>query len=539
MTKTQVQEPRILKNSIWNIVGQILPILVGVVSIPFLLKNMGSDRFAVLTLIWMITGYFGIFDLGLSRALTQSVAEKLALSRQTEIPDLVNSVLWLMIAVGALAGAVAWAITPYGLEHWIKIPEVVQGGLQRDSMSSEEFRAEVLMSALYVALAIPWIVSSTALKGALEAAHRFDWVNGLRVPLSCSLYVVPVFLSFWNPGLPGIVFSIFVVRVVGFFGYWVVSKRIFPGLRMRPIYVHSAVRPLYHFGFWMTVSNIVGPILSQLDRFYVGAVVSLEAVAYYATPYEMISKIYGLPTAIGSVLFPSMTHAFSKDQAADTIEAHSGTPRYRHTESLYLRSFKYLCLTTFPIMLLAALFSKEILGLWLGAEFAAHSARVLQILALGIFINSIGIVPYTFLQAVGKPNYTAQLHLFELPVFIVMLKTLTAQYGINGTAWAWTLRVCLDSALLLWITHQKVLPVRKFGKFSFWVLRLTIFLIAIAGIYYLIDEVSLVPRMAASFGLVAVFCWTTYHKILDETEREFLHSKMDHLRRLLKEGKHL
>ena len=38
----------------------------------------------------------------------------------------------------------------------------------------------------------------------------------------------------------------------------------------------------------MTVSNVVSPLMSSLDRFVVGAVLSMTAVAYYATAYEAV-----------------------------------------------------------------------------------------------------------------------------------------------------------------------------------------------------------------------------------------------------------
>ena len=59
----------IARNTIWNIVGQSLPLLLAVVAIPLLIRRLGVDRFGVLTLAWALVGYFGLFDLGLGRAL--------------------------------------------------------------------------------------------------------------------------------------------------------------------------------------------------------------------------------------------------------------------------------------------------------------------------------------------------------------------------------------------------------------------------------------------------------------------------------------
>src|SRR5215472_7625436 len=65
------------RNSVWNLAGQILPLLVAVVSIPVLVRGLGTDRFGILLIAWAVIGYFGIFDFGISRALTQLVARRL------------------------------------------------------------------------------------------------------------------------------------------------------------------------------------------------------------------------------------------------------------------------------------------------------------------------------------------------------------------------------------------------------------------------------------------------------------------------------
>ena len=62
---------------------------VAVVTIPALIGRLGTDRFGVLTLAWILLGYFSLFDLGLGRALTKMVAEQLGLGQERDIPGLV------------------------------------------------------------------------------------------------------------------------------------------------------------------------------------------------------------------------------------------------------------------------------------------------------------------------------------------------------------------------------------------------------------------------------------------------------------------
>src|SRR2546426_5500122 len=94
------------RNTIWNLLGQIFPLVVATVTIPVLIRTMGVVRFGLLSLTWTLIGYFSLIDLGIGRALTKFVADKLAANEESSIPPLVWTCLFLMLVLG-LAGAAA------------------------------------------------------------------------------------------------------------------------------------------------------------------------------------------------------------------------------------------------------------------------------------------------------------------------------------------------------------------------------------------------------------------------------------------------
>jgi O-antigen/teichoic acid export membrane protein len=65
------------KNTLWNLLGSGAPLLVAFFAIPKLIAGLGMARFGVLTLAWVVIGYFSLFDLGLGRALTKITSDKL------------------------------------------------------------------------------------------------------------------------------------------------------------------------------------------------------------------------------------------------------------------------------------------------------------------------------------------------------------------------------------------------------------------------------------------------------------------------------
>ena len=279
------------RNVLWNLLGTGAPLLVGIVAIPILIEGLGAARFGVLTLAWMVVGYFSLFDLGLGRALTKLVAEKLGKGLSDEIPPLIWTAILLMAALGILGAVIVAALSPWLVGGVLKIPP--------------ELQSETLTSFYLLAASIPIVISSTGLRGILEAHQLFGLVNAVRIPLGLFTFLGPVTVLPFSNSLVPVVAVLVVARLASWCAYAVLCIRVEPALRYSVAIHRAVVRPLINFGGWMTVSNIVGPLMVYMDRFLIGAMVSMTAVAYYATPYEVVTKLWIIPGALMGVMFPA------------------------------------------------------------------------------------------------------------------------------------------------------------------------------------------------------------------------------------------
>ena len=114
-----------VRNLIYNLAGQGLPIVVAIFSIPMLINGIGTERFGVLTLIWVVLGYASIFDLGIGRALTKIVAEYIGEEREEDIPPLIWTALLLMIVLGVVGTILLIATSNYLVLDLLKVPKVL------------------------------------------------------------------------------------------------------------------------------------------------------------------------------------------------------------------------------------------------------------------------------------------------------------------------------------------------------------------------------------------------------------------------------
>jgi O-antigen/teichoic acid export membrane protein len=416
-------------NVFWNLLGSGIPMLAAIVAIPILIEGLGLERFGMLTLAWMVVGYFSLFDLGLGRALTKLVAEKLGRGEDNELPSLIWTGMSLMTVLGVLAAVFVAMLSPWLVSSLLNIPLKLQ--------------PETLIAFYLLAASIPIVIITTGLRGILEAHQCFGYVNAVRIPLGMFTFLGPVaVLSFSNSLVP-VVAILVIARLLSLCAYVVLCLKVEPILGSSFSICRTMARRLITFGGWITVSNIVGPLMTYMDRFLIGAVATLTAVSYYATPYEIIMKLGIIPAAIMGVMFPAFATILAQDPA--------------RAGNLFHRTLKFIFLIIFPLVFLIVLFAHEGLTLWLGSEFADNSTIVLQLLAIGVFINSYAQVPYGLLQAAGRADITAKLHLIELPFYVLILWWLVNSYGIVGVATAWVMRVAFDS-LFLFLMVRRFLP---------------------------------------------------------------------------------
>ena len=430
---TNVTNSKLLaRNTALNLAGQGIPLVAALIAIPWLIRGLGTERFGILTLAWATIGYFGLVDLGLGRALTHAVATRLGSDREDELVTVGWTALTLMFLLGALGAAALAGVTPWLVNDLLKIPS---------ALTAESERAFYLL-----ALSLPIVVSTAGLRGIIEAHQHFGLATMLRMPLAIFSYAGPLVALPFTNRLDVVVAVLVLGRVVTWLAHFIFCIKRYTFLRHGFAIRQRVIWPLLRLGGWMTVSNVVSPLMTYFDRFLIGALLPMAAVAYYVTPFEAVMKLLLFPSALMGVLFPAFAESFARDRM--------------RTAQLFDKGVRAVVLVIFPVSLILVTLASEILHLWVGAEFARAGSVVLQWLAAGALINSVGFVGFAVLQGVGRPDLTGKLNLIELPLYILMIWVLAKTMGLAGVAMAWTLRVLVDTAVL-WVIARRSLAVDR------------------------------------------------------------------------------
>ncbi len=417
------------RNTILNLLGGAAPSLVALVAIPILVHRLGYERYGVMTLAWLVVGYFGVFDMGLGRAATKLIAEALGADEPGNIAAVAWTALTMMTAFGVLGGVAMAVVSPWLVHRVLNIPPSLQ--------------SEALHTFWLLAVAFPLVISAGTLAGMLAAFQRFDLLNAVGVPFAFFSYLAPLVVLPFSHSVFWIVAVVVAGRAASWGVHLLLCIRVFPPFGRRIAVRRAMLAPLLSFGGWVTVSGITGPIMVHFDRFFISAMISVAAVAYYSVPLQAASKLAILPAALAGVMFP----ALSTELAADPTRA----------ARLFDRAVTYLFIALFPAALVMAVFAPEIMALWIGGDFGVHSFWVMRWVALAVMANGLAFLPYNLLQAAHRPDLIAKFHVAEVPVYLAGLWLGLRLYGVEGAAFVYLVRAALDAALLYWVA-ARILP---------------------------------------------------------------------------------
>jgi O-antigen/teichoic acid export membrane protein len=466
-------------NFVFNLIGMAAPVAIALVTVPIYITHIGAARYGVLSMIWILLGYFGFLDFGLSGASANALA-KLAHASKKEWAEVFITSLYLNVLFGAFAGTLLYFFGNLLLHHLLPL--------------SDAIKVELDVAFPWIAFMLPVALMGGVARGAIESRERFSVMNVLDMIAITLGQILPILcIIIIGPSLTVVLPAAFVARLlsVGLALAWVVRAEKLDAFQG---FDWSRFKQLLKFGAWFSVTNVISPLLASLDQFLIGSKIGAAAVAYYAVPMNLVTRSQIIASALTRALFPR----FSRLQADEAMLLAGSA----------VVSLGYgLGAICGPAIVVGAAF----LSLWIGADFSSHAAPVLRVLLVGAWINGIAFIPYSLMQGQGRPDLVAKLHAIEFLPFIVILWFLLERFGLPGAALAWSGRVAVDAALLLKVSR---VPLCR-------LLRLAPALILILGCYVvsladlsMLSSVAIAGLMFAAFGGCAIAFDTSARRLV-------------------------
>lgn len=416
------------KSSLFSLLSLLIPLVLGLVIIPQLIQSLGKERFSYLSLVWSLLGYFSFLDLGIGRTLTKMVAEKINKQGSENDLSFVKTAQVFVLFVSVVGTLVVYFLANVLVEKYLTV--------------STDIQEDLISSSKIIAFGIPMVTLASLNRGVLEGFSDFKLANIIQILSGILLFVLP--LVFWkiSPSMVFVCLGILLGRAILLFLSWkFVSLRLSHFSKAAKLNYSKDLKNLLSHGGWITVGNILAPLMANLDKILLGGIVALEKVVFYTTPMEMISRIWAVPGSVTRIFFPK----FASNNNDQELKL-----QFRFASQI-------MGLFVVPICLVIYVFSHELMSLWLNKDFAMQSYSLAQWMVLGVLFNCFNWIPYGWLQATSYVRWSIYTVLLEIPLFFSAFFFFTNAYGISGAAAVWAARLVFDFV----ITYLVVVKVKR------------------------------------------------------------------------------
>lgn len=397
---------QILRNvgSSWFALG--VNVVVGIFLSPFIIHRLGDDAFGLWVIIFSVTGYYGLFDLGIRSSIVRYVAKYSATEEHDELNRLVNTAMFSYTGIGVVAMTITLIAAHYVNSIFRIHPEFVSTA-----------RWLLLMVGASVSLGFPLGVFS----GILEGLQRFYLLNFTSISATLLRAVLIVIALRHGYGL----LTVALITVgLPLLGGLVNTAAVFRHLRLRfgTQYVsRSSLRRIASYSGTTFLIIVAGRLRFKTDALVIGTFVSAAAVTYFTIGARLVDYASETVSSLAQIFVPMS----SQSQAKGDLEA---------LRKIFVVGNRACSFIIFPITAILTILGKSVIEAWVGSKYVATSYPVLLVLLYPTTLMLAQSASGRTLWGMAKHRTWAWVVLAEGTSNLILSVLLVRPYGIMGDA---------------------------------------------------------------------------------------------------------
>jgi O-antigen/teichoic acid export membrane protein len=412
---------KIIRNTKFNVLGYFWFFLVYLFLTPYIIGRIGIERFGIWAIISVITGYFGLLDLGFGTPFIKYIAEFYARREYAKINQVVNTgfAFYAFFAALIIASAV---FSMHPIIRLFKIPAPLYA----------EAQAVFLIGVVIFAI-VSVLKPFEAVQGGLQ---RMDITNKILIAVSIPNIAGTVFFLEKGYGLLGLIINSAIITGITSVVNIIVAFKILPELKFAPFSPNKETfGMLFGFGIKRWITAIEEIVLFQTDKLLISRFLNIGLVGIYQLGFSIISKAGALPMLLIPAIVP----------AASELEA---TRRKEDIISLYFKGTKYLLGFSIPVFTFLFSNAHLIMFIWMGLGYD-KSALVIQLMAIAFLIMNFSAMGTAICVGIGRPEFQMKAAAGQAALNIALSIILILKIGFAGVLLATVISVLLSTAYLV------------------------------------------------------------------------------------------
>jgi O-antigen/teichoic acid export membrane protein len=396
---------RALRNTSSNWLGLAVSIAVGFFLSPIILHKLGDEAYGLWLLIFSITGYYGLFDLGIRSSIIKHVAKYAATSNYNQLTRLINTSLF---SYGCLAVTLL-LLTQLGSWYVGSIFHIAPEFLDKAKLL-------FLIAGTALALGFPLGVFS----GVLEGLQQFQWLNLIQIATNLLRALLIVVALKLGQGLISVALITVTLPLVASGAYIASVRRLIPLSFGRQYVNRASLRELISYGAITFVAIVAQTFRLRSDAILIGIFLPVSAITYFSIGSKLVDYAHNVVDAMGETLLPLSSHF---DATSDN----------RALCKLFISGNRACAMIAFPICAVMVILGKSIIEAWVGATYLP-SYVILVVLVVPRTVLLAQAASTRILYGMARHRPLALALLVEGVANLMLSLLLIRRFGIIGDA---------------------------------------------------------------------------------------------------------
>ena len=410
-------------------------IAVGFFLAPFILHHLGDGAFGLWIMIFSLTGYYGIFDLGIRSSLVRYVSKFQATGDKDQLARLVNTSLFTYSCLGL----------------FLVVPTIL-GGFYVDRLFHvpadflKDARILFLMVGSSLALGFPLGISG----GILEGLQRFYVMNWTNIMATLARAVLIIYVLRHGFGLLSVaLITVSLPLIASAVRAVIVQRQLAIPYGWKYVDRESFLQ-LANYGSVTFIIIVAFHLRFKTDAVIIGAFLSATAITHFTIGARLVDYAAQVVSSLANIFTPMSSHFHA-------------TGDYAQLRKIFVSGNRACALVMFPMTVALVVMGRSVIEAWVGLRYVSSYIVLLIVL-----------IPSTLYQAQSTSNrilFGMSLHkslayvvLMEGIANVILSIVLVRPLGIVGDAIGTAIPLLCTSLFFLprHMCRHLGIPVRKF-----------------------------------------------------------------------------
>lgn len=406
----------LIKATGWNWFSQIYIAIAGIAIIPIYMRHFGDEAYGLIAFMLTLQMFMSLLDIGFSASLSRESSKLKA--NQIDVyryNAFLRIVLTVFLVTGLLFSSVIFIFSSHLAEGWLNFRDL------------DVYLVSYVLKISAFIIFFRWL--SVFYRSVIFGYEDLVWVAKFTIFMATLrfLMVLPL-IYYFSLSVVDYFYYQLAIQIIELVILFIRKKIIFPAESggAYTVFIKDAYfKETFNFICAAGGATVLWLLISQLDRFYASAFLSLKDYGYYHTAVMAAGMITIITAPLVSSMQPRVTILFSLNDMAGV-------------EKILKNLFDFMTVLGVSLVMVVYFFGYDLLRTWHGEKTFADSVYLVFLLhCISMAILGINSCSYIVDYASGKLRLRNKISILMLVLLVSLYPLAFHYFSAIGAAVTW------------------------------------------------------------------------------------------------------